>query len=105
MNNKDNLRREFLQAMNENIKSELRRLITDNSETTRAILAEPYGKLSTETMDIVITTLTPLMLQHLKHHINKWVNEEFSRPDCPWDKNYACLQKKRIFNNLSLKFR
>ncbi len=58
MNNKDNLRREFLQVMNENIKSELRRLITDNSETTRAILAEPYGKLSTETMDIVITTLT-----------------------------------------------
>ncbi|EJK8960309.1 hypothetical protein ABV603_005591, partial [Escherichia coli] len=66
-NNDNNLRKEFLQIMNENVKSELKALIPDNSEATQAILSEPYGMLSTETLDIIITTLTPLMLQHLKH--------------------------------------
>ncbi|ENH6446931.1 hypothetical protein ABWG36_005645, partial [Escherichia coli] len=65
-NNDNNLRKEFLQIMNENVKSELKALIPDNSEATQAILSEPYGMLSTETLDIIITTLTPLMLQHLK---------------------------------------
>ncbi|WP_137569642.1 hypothetical protein, partial [Escherichia coli] len=73
-NNDNNLRKEFLQIMNENVKSELKALIPDNSEATQAILSEPYGMLSTETLDIIITTLTPLMLQHLKHNINKWFN-------------------------------
>ncbi|HAJ1320697.1 TPA: hypothetical protein HMG20_25415, partial [Escherichia coli] len=59
-NNDNNLRREFLRVMNENVKSELKALIPDNSEATQAILAEPYGMLSTETLDIIITTLTPL---------------------------------------------
>ncbi|CEK08615.1 TPA: hypothetical protein ACHYYN_004759 [Escherichia coli] len=104
-NNDNNLRREFLRVMNENVKSELKALIPDNSEATQAILAEPYGMLSTETLDIIITTLTPLMLQHLKHNINKWFNDELSHPGCSWDKNFACLQKKRLFNKLSLKFR
>ncbi|EIC1807548.1 hypothetical protein K9711_005590, partial [Escherichia coli] len=67
-NNDNNLRKEFLQIMNENVKSELKALIPDNSEATQAILSEPYGMLSTETLDIIITTLTPLMLQHLKHN-------------------------------------
>ncbi|EKP8767181.1 hypothetical protein P4J75_004759, partial [Escherichia coli] len=48
-NNDNNLRREFLRVMNENVKSELKVLIPDNSEATQAILAEPYGMLSTET--------------------------------------------------------
>ncbi len=61
-NNDNNLRKEFLQIMNENVKSELKALIPDNSEATQAILSEPYGMLSTETLDIIITTLTPLML-------------------------------------------
>ncbi|EEZ0087333.1 TPA: hypothetical protein JLG78_004300 [Escherichia coli] len=104
-NNDNNLRKEFLQIMNENVKSELKALIPDNSEATQAILSEPYGMLSTETLDIIITTLTPLMLQHLKHNINKWFNDELSPPGCSWDKNFACLQKKRLFNKLSLKFR
>ncbi|MBZ9422104.1 hypothetical protein H5V09_23835, partial [Escherichia coli] len=48
-NNDNNLRKEFLQIMNENVKSELKALIPDNSEATQAILSEPYGMLSTET--------------------------------------------------------
>ncbi|EPT0442383.1 TPA: hypothetical protein ACM88F_005446, partial [Escherichia coli O103:H2] len=52
----------------------------------------------------ITTTLTPLMLQRLKHNINAWVNEELS-PPCLWDSRYACQQKMRIFNLLSPKLR
>ncbi|MGC9706039.1 hypothetical protein P4I00_24440, partial [Escherichia coli] len=57
-----------------------------------------------QTLDIITTTLTPLMLQRLKHNINAWVNEELS-PPCLWDSRYACQQKMRIFNLLSPKLR
>ncbi|EPU9735106.1 hypothetical protein ACV0Y8_005690 [Escherichia coli] len=59
---------------------------------------------SHKTLDIITTTLTPLMLQRLKHNINAWVNEELS-PPCLWDSRYACQQKMRIFNLLSPKLR
>ncbi|EEX5647173.1 hypothetical protein DZF43_005312 [Escherichia coli] len=71
--------------MTENVKSELLLLMADNNEATSSILADPYGKISHKTLDIITTTLTPLMLQRLKHNINAWVNEELSlnRPGFP----------------------
>ncbi len=104
MNSKEILRRKFLQLMTEKVKSELLPLLMDNIEVTNLILTEPYGKLSYKTMDLIITELTPLMLQSLKHNINGWMNEELSPPSL-WDKHYACQQKKLLFNKLSLKFR
>ncbi len=92
MNSKESLRRRFLQLMTENVKSELLLLMADNNEATSSILADPYGKISHKTLDIITTTLTPLMLQRLKHNINAWVNEELS-PPCLWDSRYACQQK------------
>ncbi|EEW7071075.1 TPA: hypothetical protein J8012_004751 [Escherichia coli] len=90
--------------MTENVKSELLLLMADNNEATSSILADPYGKISHKTLDIITTTLTPLMLQRLKHNINAWVNEELS-PPCLWDSRYACQQKMRIFSLLSPKLR
>ncbi|MCC8204746.1 hypothetical protein [Escherichia coli] len=68
--------------MTENVKSELLLLMADNNEATSSILADPYGKISHKTLDIITTTLTPL-----------------------WDSRYACQQKMRIFNLLSPKLR
>ncbi len=104
MNSKESLRRKFLQLMTEKVKSELLPLLVDNNEATNRILADPYGKLSHNTLDIISAALTPLMLQCLKNNINAWVNEELS-PPCLWDKHYACQQKKLLFNKLSLRFR
>lgn len=104
MNSEEILRNKFLQLMTEKVKSELLSLLVDNTEVTDSILAEPYGRVSHETLDTIINALTPLMYQRLKHNINTWVNEELS-PPCVWDKNYACQQKRILFNKLSLKFR
>lgn len=104
MNSKENLRSRFLQLMTEKVKSALLPLMVDNNEATSSILADPYGKLSHITLDIIMSALTPHMLQHLKQDINAWVNEELS-PPCSWDRHYAWQQKMRIFNSLSLKFR
>lgn len=93
-----------MQLMTEKVKSELLPLLVDNNEATNRILADPYGKLSHNTLDIISAALTPLMLQCLKNNINAWVNEELS-PPCLWDKHYACQQKKLLFNKLSLRFR
>lgn len=104
MNSKENLRKLFLQLMTERVKSELLPLLTDNNEAINSIRAEPYGKLSHKTLNIIIPALTPLMLRLLKDNINSWFNEELSPPSL-WDKYYACQQKKLIFNKLSVKFR
>ncbi|EES5103774.1 hypothetical protein EZQ80_004747 [Escherichia coli] len=94
MNDKDNLHRVFMLVLNEKVKSEFLILLKDNYNVTKSIIAEPYGRLSTETLDIIKTALTPLILQQLKHNINEWINEEFSSCNCLWDKSHACLQKK-----------
>ncbi len=80
MNSKENLRSRFLQLMTEKVKSALLPLMVDNNEATSSILADPYGKLSHKTLDIIMSALTPRMLQHLKQDINAWVNEELSPP-------------------------
>ncbi|WP_252356224.1 hypothetical protein [Escherichia coli] len=94
MNDKDNLHRVFMLVLNEKVKSEFLILLKDNYNVTKSIIAEPYGRLSTETLDIIKTALTPLILQQLKHNINEWINEEFSSCNCLWDKSHTCLQKK-----------
>ncbi|EON1230442.1 hypothetical protein ACNC44_005229, partial [Escherichia coli] len=43
--------------MTENVKSELLLLMADNNEATSSILADPYGKISHKTLDIITTTL------------------------------------------------
>ncbi|EFG8746097.1 hypothetical protein NMY46_005424, partial [Escherichia coli] len=53
MNSKESLRRRFLQLMTENVKSELLLLMADNNEATSSILADPYGKISHKTLDII----------------------------------------------------
>ncbi|HHC1269280.1 TPA: hypothetical protein ACOSJE_005123, partial [Escherichia coli] len=87
MNDKDNLHRVFMLVLNEKVKSEFLILLKDNYNVTKSIIAEPYGRLSTETLDIIKTALTPLILQQLKHNINEWINEEFSSCNCLWDKS------------------
>lgn len=96
MNSKENLRSRFLQLMTEKVKSALLPLMVDNNEATSSILADPYGKLSHKTLDIIMSALTPHMLQHLKQDINAWVNEELS-PPCSWDRHYAWQQKNEDF--------
>ncbi|EKG5179165.1 hypothetical protein O3Q99_005066, partial [Escherichia coli] len=53
MNSKENLRSRFLQLMTEKVKSALLPLMVDNNEATSSILADPYGKLSHKTLDII----------------------------------------------------
>ncbi|EAP2667975.1 hypothetical protein GCR96_23495 [Salmonella enterica] len=105
MNDTERLYADFLQIMNEKIKSELLNIFPETHAAAKAIQSDPYGRITSETLNIVTSTLTPLPLRRLKHEINEWIDEEFSYLDCQWDKSYAYAQKERLFRVLSGRYR
>lgn len=101
MNDQEILQAEFLQAMNEKLKSELLDLLPENHEAVSAIRSAPFGQITSEVMDLVINTLTPPMVRQLKAEITSWLDNELTYLDCQWNERYATAQKQRLFRVLS----
>lgn len=101
MSNKENMQNDFLQAMNEKLKSELLDILPEDHKAVKVIQSAPYGQITSEMIDIVINTLTPLMLRKLKAEITSWLDDELAYLDCQWDERYATVQKQRLFRVLS----
>ncbi|EAA6923674.1 hypothetical protein G4Y60_22655 [Salmonella enterica subsp. enterica] len=101
MNDKEILQTEFLRSMNEKLKAELLDILPADHATTKAVRSSPTGCITTETMDLVIKSLTPSMLRRVKREITAWLDDELSYLDCQWDERYASTQKRRLFSILS----
>lgn len=101
MNDKEILQAEFLRAMNEKLKAELLDILPEDHATTKAVRSSPAGRITTETMDLVIKSLTPPMFRRLKREIIEWLDDELSYLDCQWDERFARAQKRRLFSILS----
>ncbi len=101
MNDQEILQAEFLQAMNEKLKLELLDILPEDHEAVRAIRSAPFGQITSEMMDLVISTLTPPMVRQLKAEITSWLDDELTYLDCQWNERYATAQKQRLFRVLS----
>ncbi|ELJ5527538.1 hypothetical protein RS321_001595 [Salmonella enterica] len=101
MNDKEILQAEFLRAMNEKLKAELLDILPDEDAATNAVRSSPAGCITSETMALVIQSLTPPMLRRLKREIIEWLDDELSYLDCQWDERFARAQKRRLFRVLS----
>ncbi|HIF2325126.1 TPA: hypothetical protein ACXZPG_000642 [Salmonella enterica] len=101
MNDQEILQAEFLQAMNEKLKLELLDILPEDHEAVRAIRSAPFGQITSEMMDLVISTLTPPMVRQLKAEITSWLDDELTYLDCQWSERYATAQKQRLFRVLS----
>ncbi|ECJ7363590.1 hypothetical protein CEK77_21550 [Salmonella enterica] len=101
MSNKERMQDDFLQEMNEKLKSELLDILPEDHEAVKAVRSAPRGQITSEMMDLVINTLTPAMVRQLKAEITRWLDDEFTYLDCQWDERYATSQKQRLFRVLS----
>ncbi|EDX0006177.1 hypothetical protein GT078_004111 [Salmonella enterica] len=101
MNDKEILRAEFLRAMNEKLKAELLDILPEDHAATNAVRSSPADCITSETMALVIQSLTPLMLRQLKREIIEWLDDELSDLGCQWDERFARAQKRRLFRALS----
>ncbi|EGP0394279.1 hypothetical protein IV599_001149 [Salmonella enterica] len=78
MNDTERLYADFLQIMNEKFKSELLNIFPETHAAANAIQSDPYGRITSETLDIVTSALpstsgTETCIVHIERGRNGYV--------------------------------